>query len=197
MSKTPKYEEFLLDEEEIESRDIVRLTDIDGIDHQLSPYSVQQKLMAVTMWSVLGNMAEVSRRTGIDQNVIKYWKNHTEWWKEAIARIRLQRNEKFDAKLTAGMDRLMDEILDRVDNGDEVVLKDGSSRRRKLGGKEMALMLAMLYDKRALIRGDPTSNPGTRGGSTQEEMLKSLKSSFENLSKDIKRRDNEKIVSEQ
>ena len=49
------------------------------------------------------------------------------------------------------------EILDRVRNGDVVVTKDGAKVRKPLSGKDLVHVHAIVHDKRAMIRGEPTS----------------------------------------
>jgi len=76
-----------------------------------------------------------------------------------------------------------------------VILKDGEKARKKLNGKDLAVMLSILNDKRAMMRGDTAISRSERN--TQTEVLSQLKDSFEKMSKDIKRNLEEKVVSEQ
>lgn len=197
---TPKpiadLETFLPIADELIELDVVKLSDIDSINDPRSKWDRATKLKAVVAYSICGNMSEVSRQTGVPVDTIKYWRDESPWWKEAIVRIKAQRNERMDIRLTRAMDQVLDQILDRIQNGDEVILRDGTKVKQGIKAKELSIILAVLYDKRALLRGDPTSNPGRRE-STTNEVLGELKSSFEKLSSDIKRRDNEKVVSEQ
>jgi len=190
---TPSYDEIHSQDLGVpEDKDLYKLTDIDSLNDKRSKYSVRQKLQAVTMWVVLGNIAEVSRRVGVAKDTIKYWKNETEWWKEAVERIKLQRNEKLDADITRAIDMSMGELADRIKKGDEVILKDGEKARKKMSGRDLALISSMLYDKRSLMRGDIASTRATN--TTQAEVLQQLKSSFEKLSTSINKRLEEKEV---
>lgn len=193
---TPSYDEIHSQDLGVpEDKELYKLTDIESLNDKRSKYSVREKLQTVTMWAVLGNIAEVSRRTGVAKDTIKYWKNETEWWGEAIERIKLQRNEKLDADITRAIDMSMGELADRIKKGDEVILKDGSTARKKMSGRDLALISSMLYDKRSLMRGDIASTRATN--STQAEVLQQLKSSFEKLSTSINKRLEEKVVSNQ
>ena len=193
---TPSYDEIHAEDLGIpEDTDLYRLTDIDSLNDSRSKYSVREKLQAVTIWVLTGNLHETSRKLGISVEAIKYWKREKDWWKEAVARIKLQRNEKLDADLTRCMDLSIEQIQDRIINGDEVILKDGEKARKKLNGKDLAVMLSILKDKRAMMRGDTAISRSERN--TQTEVLSQLKDSFEKMSKDIKRNLEEKVVSEQ
>ena len=132
---TPSYDEIHAEDLGIpEDTDLYRLTDIDSLNDSRSKYSVREKLQAVTIWVLTGNLHETSRKLGISVEAIKYWKREKDWWKEAVARIKLQRNEKLDADLTRCMDLSIEQIQDRIINGDEVILKDGEKARKKLNG---------------------------------------------------------------
>ena len=50
-----------------------------------------------------------------------------------------------------------EELIDRLQNGDEVITKDGDVRQKKIGAKDLAWIMSIIHDKRALLRGDPTS----------------------------------------
>lgn len=176
-------------------RDLYRLADIEGLNDLRSQYTVRQKLQAVTVWMLTGSPKQAADKAGVTENAIKYWKRETAWWKEAVARIKLQRNEKLDADLTRCMDKSIYAIIDRIDNGDEIVLKDGRRMRQKLKGRDLAVMFSILHDKRALMRGEASSSKSERN--TQSEVLNQLKESFEKLSTDINQRLEEKVVSEQ
>ena len=194
---TPTYDEIHSQDLGVpEDKDLYRLTDIEGLNDSRSKYSVREKLQAVTLYSVLGNFQEVERRTGVKADTLKYWKNETEWWGEAMERIRLQRDEKLEAELTVLLHKSAAELKERLTQGDEVLMKDGSRERVKMKGRDLVDAYIKLQDKRALLRGENAGKSKTEVSTTQQ-IMQGLKSDFEKLSDKITRTLEEKIVSEQ
>ena len=48
-------------------------------------------------------------------------------------------------------------MIDRLENGDYHVLKDGTLIRKPINYRDLSVGAAIAYDKRCLGRGDPTS----------------------------------------
>ncbi len=89
-----------------------------------------------------------------------------------VSAYRLLRNPEYQAVMTDARelhdkmldDRLSDLMLraltatqDRIDHGDVVVNKDGTTSRKPMSGKDLGITMAILYDKRALLRRQPTA----------------------------------------
>lgn len=120
-------------------------------------YTDDQKLHAVVVWLLTRNMNMVSAETGIPLDSLKHYKYRTDWWPRVEQAVKVLKNEEMDRKLSDVVDYAMDEIFDRLENGEEVVLKDGTKVRKKVGAKDLMTILGISYDKRALLRGDPTA----------------------------------------
>lgn len=191
---TDTYDELVPLEEELfdEDKGYPALHSVEGLSHHSSTYTPEQKLQAVTYYTVLGSLLEVSKRLGINYNTIRRWKRESPWWEEAMARIRATRNDKLDAKLSNQMELLLTELEDRIVHGDEVLTKDGGTRRLKMKGKDLGVTYAVLQDKRGLLRGDMSSIT-REGNKTQNELLVDLKKSFEKLSDTLNKK-NEKVI---
>ena len=85
------------------------------------------------------------------------WRNQ-DWWKPALRELREQESEKLDARLTKVINKSLDAMEDRLENGDERVFANGLVVNQKIGFRDLAVAgLAIGFDKRALGRGDPTS----------------------------------------
>jgi len=74
-----------------------------------------------------------------------------------LAEVRHEKGEEFDANLTKLIDSAFDQAQDRVENGDYRVNKDGQLIRVPMGGKELVISGATVYDKRQLHRNHPTN----------------------------------------
>lgn len=133
-------------------------------------YTPEEKLYAVVCYMVEGNSIKASKRCGVPPDTIRWWKNESSWWNDAMREARRQYQDMLDARLTSIIHKATDEFEDRLINGDEVITKGGGLAKKKMGGRDVATSMAILYDKRALLRGDPTSNPG-KGSSNQLDAL--------------------------
>jgi transposase-like protein len=139
-------------------------------------YSPEEKLYAVVCFMVEGNSIAAGKRSGINPATIRWWKTESTWWDDAMKEARRRYQDALDGKLTKVVHEGADAILERIENGDEVITKDGDIERKRLGARDLAIIVGTMYDKRALLRGDPTSNPGGKNTS-----LENLAKQFENF----------------
>jgi len=138
-----------------------------------SKYSNEDRRRAVVEFYVHGLMSKVSESTGIPETTLATWKNKSPWWDEMVAEVRSEKDEEFDAHLTKLIDTSFEEAEDRIKNGDFRLVKtkkaikhdDGSLevsedyelKRIPMGGKELIVGGAVVYDKQRLHRNQPTT----------------------------------------
>ncbi len=155
--------------------------DISELYSSRARYSAEQKLQAVTAYVMTGTVRGATHLTGLKHQLISDWKNNSTWWPEAYAQTKKMKQEEADGVMTSIIHLAANETLDRILHGDEIVTKDGDVVRRKMGGKELATTMAITFDKRALIRGEPTSrSEKVDTASTMEH----LKEEFAKMAKD-------------
>ena len=124
-------------------------------------WSQEARIQAVSQYLVLGNMALVSATTGIPHQLLRAWKQQP-WWTEMVNQIRATENLQTDTKLTKIVDRSLDAVLDRVENGDFVYnQKTGQIVRKPVNMKDAAKVSVDLLSKRELLRGNPTERQET------------------------------------
>lgn len=121
-----------------------------------SKHSPDLRMQACATYLATGDSRQASRLTGIPDRTIRSWFDQ-DWWIKDTERLRAQFEKQLDAKLTAIIGKAMDVTLDRLENGDELIGKDGAPIRRKVSGRDAAVIGGVAFDKRALIRGQPTS----------------------------------------
>jgi hypothetical protein len=144
-----------------------------------SNYSAYERMDAVAAYAATGKPKEVVKLTGIPYQTIIAWKNNAPWWKKALRELRKQEDDVLDARLTRMMSKSLDEMEDRLLNGDEIITKDGDALRRKVSFRDLSVAgVAVSFDKRALTRGEPTARIEKVG---DEEMLKKLQSQFKQI----------------
>ena len=147
-----------------------------------SPWTPEQKLGAVLAYIITGTSRGVFLHTGIPAGTVRRWKHKAAWWPDAVNQMRKRKQDEVDAKLTGALDRIIDNLVDRVDNGDVVFNKEGLQERKPISGRDMAIIMGVTFDKRALMRGDATSRVEKV---TTDETLNKLVHKFTELSNQI------------
>lgn len=142
-------------------------------------YSEKKKIEAMTVWAITGNIAEVTRLTGVHYAIFKKWQKEP-WFQEALEELRSENDHKFDSAFTDIISKLIDAINDRVANGDHVVLRNGEIIRKPVSLRDVIGAMMITIDKRQLLRGKPTSRSESV---TVENRLEKLVSHFETLAK--------------
>lgn len=141
-------------------------------------YSEKEKLNAVCVFAVAGNSRRVAEITKIPEATIRAWKS-TEWWADAMSRIITEQDEELNSKLTKLVDKAVDEVNDRLENGNYIYNpKLDKLVRKPVDAKELAIVTAISIDKRQLLRGQPTSRTETI---SQDERLKKLSAQFKSF----------------
>ena len=145
------------------------------------------KIQAVVCYMLTGTTKGVARMTGISHQTISEWKNKSQWWPLVLMKVKKDKQEELDAEITVLLHNSTAQLKDRLENGDEILMKDGGgasasveSFQKKLSGRDIANIINTLYDKRAMLRGDPTS---ISAKATSGDVLEELKSTFEKIAK--------------
>ena len=101
-------------------------------------WSQEARIAAVSQYLVLGNMALVSSTTGIPHQLLRAWKQQP-WWADTEAQIRSTENLQIDSKLTKIVDKSLDAVMDRLENGEFVYnQKTGQVIRKQVNMKDAA-----------------------------------------------------------
>lgn len=80
-------------------------------------YPPEKRIEVVTKWMALGNMRLVSELTGVSYQLCRMWKQMP-WWADLVAEIRASRDMQVDNKLSKLVDRSLELVGDRLENGD-------------------------------------------------------------------------------
>jgi hypothetical protein len=159
-----------------------------------SKYSADQKIGAAMAYAETGNSKRASALCGIPNATIRWWKASAAWWPDAIAKCRKIRRDDLDGACSNIINKAMEQIENAVVNGETVVTKKGDVIQKPVSARDLTTMVAILFDKQSLMRGEATSRT-ERGDRT--EVMRDLLTKFEELSEDIKKSTNLKVVSEQ
>jgi transposase-like protein len=140
-------------------------------------WPIEKKIEVVSQFLVLGNMKLVAATTGVEHSLIRQWKTQS-WWKELEAEIRQTQNIEMDSKLSKIVDKSLDAVLDRVENGDFFYdQKTGQIKRKPVNLRDVARVSTDIISKRELLRGNATERKETTQISVGEQ-LKMLAAEF-------------------
>lgn len=148
------------------------LTDEQRADltHAGSPYSAEDKI-AIAMAEIVegGNATKAAEKASlvtscpIPADTIRQWKSRAAWWPEAQAIARKMLQMDLDKKYTRLMDLTEKEMVDRVTKGDQMLNKEGKLVRVPAKLRDLVVTHGVISDKRAMVRGEPTSRKEDTG----------------------------------
>ncbi len=120
-----------------------------------SEHTPEQKVQAAAVWLMTGSAKEAALVTGINHATLRDWTTRKAWWPVAIELARKLLESKLDGQLDRLLRKDLSELQDRLENGDEVITKDGQVVKKKVGARDCAIIADILYNKRAALRGQP------------------------------------------
>lgn len=144
---------------------------------RFTTWPMEKRIEVVSQYLVLGNMSLVSAITGVDHTLIRKWKGMP-WWKEMENQVRATENLQMDNKLSKIVDKSLDQVLDRVENG-EVYWNPATKQlaRKPASLKDITKVSVDILTKRELLRGNATERKETTQISVAEQ-LEALKVEF-------------------
>lgn len=143
-------------------------------------YTDAKKIEVVTTYLALGKAPMVEAVTGVPRQTIRQWKMQP-WWKDLVNEIQTEEDSELDGKLSRIIDRSLDAVVDRIDNGDFILdSRSGTIKRVPVKLKDVHKVSTELIDKRNLIRGKPTS---ITQKITVEDMMGKLADEFKKWAK--------------
>lgn len=195
MNNIEEKEEIIEDEKEFSLGNSERVEDealaltnadeneLNTINSPLSKYTIEQKVQLIVEYILSGSLSQACERTNIAFSSAIAWRERALWWSDVVEKIRKEKQDELDGKITFVMNKGVEEVLDRIENGDEVFDKDGNKRRKKVSLRDLTTSLGILFDKRANIRGD---SYGKGKSGSKEELLEEMKRKMEEFAKKIR-----------
>lgn len=147
-------------------------------------WSEKKKIEALTILAATGVYKEVEKLTGVPASTVRVWMRE-QWARDLLDEIRGENDQAIDSKFTQIMHSALEQLSDRVENGDVKVLKDGSTLRVPIAARDLAIVTAINVDKRQLLRGKPTSRSEQV---TENSRLQKLEQMFLKLAKPVVRK---------
>lgn len=123
-------------------------------------YTQEDRLKAACAWLAWADQEEsrekCAKYAGIPVELFTDWQVQ-EWWPAAIQLARYKQGEKLDARLSDVINKATFHLLDRLENGDEQMDRDGEIHRVAVAAKDLMVIAALASDKRQILRGQPTA----------------------------------------
>lgn len=143
-------------------------------------YTEAKRVEVVTTYLALGKAPMVSAVTGVPSQTIRQWKCET-WWKELEDEIRREETAELDSKLSRIVNRSLDVVVDRIENGDFILdSRSGTIKRVPVKMRDVHKVSIDLIDKRQLIMRKKATEIDK---STIEDVLLKLAGQFAEFSK--------------
>lgn len=121
-------------------------------------YGLTEHREAAMAYIITGTYKGASKLAGIPRTTIRDW-SQEDWWSDAITDARKRKNNELDACLTNVIHKAIHGASEALDRGDAIKMKENGQdviKYKPMTGKDQALTAAILIDKRAALRGDPS-----------------------------------------
>lgn len=154
---------------------VVLVDDQEAIDNSLnielsdlyttqSKYTPEEKVEAVMAYVLTGKASYASKflkKYGgpiIPERTIRNWRQNALWWEDVYIECKKQKQEELDGSFTRAIHNMIEAVEDRISKGDKIYdRKTGDFVTVPMSGKDIAIVLSIIFEKRQLLRGDPTS----------------------------------------
>lgn len=114
-------------------------------------YSDSQKLEAVKLWLVCGNLSHTAAALNLPLPTIRNWR-YSEWWKELVEELKAEENIQLNNRLRAIAEKSMTVLEDRLENGDWILDRSTNSLIRKpVNLRDSTLAFNSLHDRRTKL----------------------------------------------
>lgn len=143
----------------------------------------EKKYEVVTQWLVLGNIRLVSELTKVPDHTIRTWKTQ-EWWGELVASIKQEQQIKTSSKLSRIIEKSLDAVEDRLENGEMVVdRKTGEILRRPVVLKDAAKAANDLLARQAIL--EKNSGVSSETNESMQDILANIAKEFKKFNKEV------------
>lgn len=144
-------------------------------------YTDEKRIEVASIFAVTGSPDRTEELTGVPATTVKGW-IRTEWFQKLLDDIRAENDHVIDAKFNKILDKSLELVMDRMENGDFHVLRDGTLIRRPVGLRDLTISQAITIDKRQLLRGKATHRTEQVNPTKQlEDKLQVLADAFTKL----------------
>lgn len=143
-------------------------------------YPEAKKIDAVTTYLILGNAALTAKTIGVPLITLRYWRQQP-WWKELELEVQTESDQQLDSKLSKRIEKALDLVNDRLDNGDfQYDPRTGSFIRKPVNIRDGWKVANEMIDRRWLIRKQPKDQTSQEAVG---DILKNLANEFAQMAR--------------
>ena len=135
--------------------------DLKALNHVNSIYTQEQKVGVMTHFLMNGRLDKAAAAFDVPYQNVRDWHTRADWWESEFEKIRTAKQEELDAVFTTTLHDCMGMLKDRLITGDSVIDKNNEIRQLPVKAKELAIIGAVIFDKRQLLRGNATRISGS------------------------------------
>lgn len=140
-----------------------------------------KKIQAVSIWLTGASLPMVAAALKVPLDTLKYWRKQ-DWWDQMKVELQEEEGQELDGKLKKIVDKSLNIVEDRIENGDWILdSRTGEVRRVPVKLRDVHKVTMDMVDKRELIRTRPQRDKATE--ISQKETLLKLAQQFEEWSK--------------
>lgn len=143
----------------------------------LGKYDLDTKLQAAIAYLMTGSSEEAGRLCNIPGRTIRDWM-YSSWWEDLVREAQTVKQKELDAIWTSLIHKVADKLRDRIDGGDCQLTRDGKLVAIPIKAKDLAFIMSVVTDKRALMRGQATSRKETV---SLDQKLQKLQEGFKKI----------------
>jgi len=119
-------------------------------------YSDIEKKDAAAAYLVYGNSKMAGKQLSIPSRTIRTW-TKADWWPDYMAEAKEVMQAELDGRLTRIANLATENVIDRLEHGDEVLdTRTGEARRKKVNARDCMVLGGIAIDKRQILRREPT-----------------------------------------
>jgi hypothetical protein len=146
-------------------------------------YTDSEKIETVKTWLVLGGNTQLTAATTkVSDETIRLWRKQ-DWWTELENALRKEERLELSAKTKVILDKSIDQLKDRVENGDYVFdQKSGEIRRKPVSAKDLLKITVDMIDRKELLDRNSMENVKPE---SNEDKLAELAKRFEEIANKI------------
>lgn len=146
-------------------------------------FPVEKRIEVVTKWLALGNMRLVAELTGVSYQLCRLWKMEP-WWPELVEEVKASRTLQLDNKLAKIVDKSLDAIADRLENGDVFFnQKTGTIQRKEVSLRDATKVATDLLQRQDAIYKQQKDAIEVKDDKTIKDQLSLLAAEFAKFNK--------------
>lgn len=147
-------------------------------------YTDSQKLEAVKLYLVCGNLTATAAALNIKFETIRLWKK-SKWWAELTEEIQREGHIQLSQKLKNIASKALDITVDRLENGDwQYDPKTGGLIRKPVLMRDAHRVASDLLEKHIELEGKPVRDEDTKA---TQDRLEALAQTFAGFARKVKR----------